>query len=171
MHISLYAMRPFVISPDKSAMMIPGTGSACRRCFSERERIMDDDLTKNLGDDKFARHSGIRLVNVAPGYAVAEMEIREFHLNGVNRVMGGAIFTLADYAFAAASNTEGFITLGISANISYFKTPSGKKITAEAREISGQSRISGYSVDVLDEDGSLLARVNCMGYVKKRHPN
>lgn len=134
----------------------------------EKRIHMNDELTKHIGDDRFAKHVGISLLKVEPGYALAKMEIQNFHMNGVNRVQGGAIFTLADYAFAAASNTEGNITLGINTSISYFKSPRGKFITAEAREISTQTKICGYSVDVFDEDGELAARLTGMGYIKKR---
>lgn len=129
---------------------------------------MNDELTKHIGDDRFAKHVGISLIKVEPGYALAKMEIKDFHMNGVNRVQGGAIFTLADYTFAAAANTEGNKTLGINTNISYFKSPGGKYLTAEAREVSTQTKICGYTVDVFDEDGGLVARLSGMGYIKKR---
>lgn len=130
---------------------------------------MRTELEKYLGDDRFAKHTGIVLLSVEPDYALARMDIREFHMNGVDRVHGGAIVTLADYAFAAASNTEGGITLGINTNVSFFKSPSGKYLTAEATAISGPSRVRGYNVDVKDEDGTLIARMSALGYSKKRH--
>lgn len=129
---------------------------------------MRTELEKNLGDDRFAKHTGIMLLSVEPDYALARMDIQEFHMNGVDRVHGGAIVTLADYAFAAASNTEGGITLGINTNVSFFKSPSGKYLTAEAAAVSGPSRVRGYNVDVKDEDGSLVARMSALGYAKKR---
>ena len=81
---------------------------------------MNNDITGNVKDDRFAKYVGIELVEVREGYAVAELIVRDDHLNGVNSVQGGAIFTLADYAFAAASNSYGFITVGINVNISYY---------------------------------------------------
>lgn len=126
------------------------------------------EMIKNIENDQFAKHTGIRLVKVEHGYAVTEMEVKEHHLNGVGIVQGGAIFTLADYAFAAASNSKGTITLGINANISYFKSPKGKIITAEAREISSSKKICGYTVDVFDEDKELVARFNATGYIKSK---
>lgn len=64
---------------------------------------MRTELEKHLGDDRFAKHTGILLLKVEPDYALARMDVQDFHMNGVNRVHGGAIVTLADYAFAAAS--------------------------------------------------------------------
>lgn len=129
---------------------------------------MNNDLTTHIGDDRFAQHVGISLITVEPGYASAKMEIRDFHMNGVNRVQGGAIFTLADYAFAAASNTKGHMTLGVNTSISYFKSPRGSFITAEAKELSSGSKICGFNVDVFDEDKELIARMSCIGYIKNR---
>ena len=83
---------------------------------------------------------GIKLVEVKPGYAKANMEITDKHLNAVNIVQGGVIFTLADFAFEAASNSYGQVSLGINANISYFQPPKGKILIAEAKEISAIER-------------------------------
>lgn len=127
---------------------------------------MEEDLIKRVSDDRFAKLAGVRLLEVKPGYAVTEMEITGNHLNGVGRVQGGAIFTLADYAFAAASNSDGIPTLGININITYFKSPRGSTIRAVASEISIQNRIGGYRVDIFDDDGSLVACFNGLGYRK-----
>ncbi len=131
---------------------------------------MDPDasskMIRNVKNDRFARLVGIRLVEAAPGRAVAELELKEDHLNGVDRVQGGVIFTLADYAFAAASNAEGFPTVGVNVNISFFKAPKGPVIRALAREIQAGKRICGYQVDVLDADDSMVASFAGMGYRK-----
>lgn len=131
---------------------------------------MDPDasskMIRNVKNDRFARLVGIRLVEAAPGRAVAELELKEEHLNGVDRVQGGVIFTLADYAFAAASNAEGFPTVGVNVNISFFRAPKGPVIRALAREIQAGKRICGYQVDVLDADDSMVASFAGMGYRK-----
>jgi acyl-CoA thioesterase len=129
---------------------------------------MDEKLIRNVKDYRFARLLGIELTEVREGYALTRLDLNENHLNGVGKVQGGVIFTLADYAFAAASNSSGCTTVGLNVNITYFKSPSGKSIRAEAREISVQNRISGYRVDVLDDDGSLIASFSGLGYRKKQ---
>jgi len=128
---------------------------------------MDTDIIKLMEKDRFAAYSGIKLIKVSIGYALAQMKITDNHLNGVNIVHGGAIFTLADFAFAAASNSKGAATLSINANISYFKSPKGKLLTAEAREISSSKKLCSYNVDIFDENGDLIARFNGNGYMKK----
>lgn len=128
---------------------------------------MDQETIKFIKNDRFAQLVGTKLVKVEPGYAVAEMEISEKHLNGINTVQGGAIFALADYAFAAASNSEGIVTVGINVNISYMKVPKGKILKAEARVTSASRKICHVEVDIVDEDNVLIAKANCTGYRKQ----
>ncbi|MDR1625035.1 MAG: PaaI family thioesterase [Spirochaetia bacterium] len=118
-------------------------------------------------DDRFARYTGIRLVEARPGYAKASLEVEEKHLNGAGFVQGGAIFTLADFAFAAASNEGENPTLGINASISYVRGPKGRVITAEARKASATNRLCTYEVAVYDQDGALAAKMLATGYIKK----
>lgn len=128
---------------------------------------MENDLTRFVKNDKFASYIGIKLVKVEPGYALAQLEITENLLNGVGIVHGGATFALADFAFAAASNSSGIITVGINASIAYFKPPKGKIITAEAREISSTKKVCNYSIDVFDENHEIIARMSGTGFRKQ----
>ena len=128
---------------------------------------MDKDILKNVKNDKFAQLLGIEILEASPGYALVKMNIEDTHKNGINIVQGGAIFTLADYAFAIASNADGSTTVGINASISYFKAPQGTFIRAEAREESKNKKICGYKVEIKDEDGTLIASFSGLGYRKK----
>jgi len=128
---------------------------------------MNSGTTKFIENDRFAKLVGTEIVKIEPGYAVAEMEIAEKHLNGIDTVQGGAIFALADYAFAAASNSEGISTVGINVNISYMKIPKGKILRAEARVISTSRKICHVEVNIVDEDNVLIAKANCTGYRKQ----
>ena len=96
------------------------------------------DFFKN---DRFAKHSGIELLEIGAGRAKARMTITDAHLNGVSLVHGGAIFTLADLVFAAASNSHGTIAVGVNASIAYLKAVSSGTVTAgSARSASAVSR-------------------------------
>ena len=114
-------------------------------------------LKQMLLNDRFAGHNDIRLLSIEKGSAVAEMNISEKHLNGVNIIQGGALFTLADFAFAAASNSQGRIAVATNASISFFKAVSSGKITATARELNSGKTLSTYSVEICDETGSKIA--------------
>jgi acyl-CoA thioesterase len=125
---------------------------------------MSNKIIEFFDRDRFAAFNGIKIIEVKPGYALTKLEVNENHLNGVGVIQGGAIFTLADLAFAAASNAQGQVTLTISATVNFFKSTPSKIITAEAAEVSATKRIVNYNVDVFDENRELLARLNITGY-------
>ena len=126
-----------------------------------------ESLEDLVGNDRFARHSGIELLEAAEGRARAKMEIADAHLNGVNVVHGGAIFTLADLAFAAASNSRGVVAVAINASISYLKAATRGTLIAEAEEVSLHPRLGSYTIRVMDEEGDLVAIFQGMVYRKK----
>lgn len=125
---------------------------------------MEKNIFKFFEKDRFASYIGIKLTKAEPGYATACLNISEKHLNGLDVVQGGAIFTLADFAFAAAINSGGTATVGINSSITYFKAPKGNMITAVARQTSSEKKICGCDVEVLDEDGTLVAKFSGTGY-------
>lgn len=120
-----------------------------------------------IDNDYFARHSGIELLEMKKGYAKAKMPIADYHLNGVRVVHGGAIFTLADFAFAAASNSHGKIAVGINVSVSYMKAATEGVLYAEAREVSLNSKIGNYIVEVTDAEEDLVAVFQGTTYRKR----
>ena len=126
----------------------------------------NDAYLKNVVNDRFAKLLGIEILKVNKGYSLLEMKIEEKHKNGIDIVQGGAIFTLADYAFGVASNADGSTTIGINASISYYKAPKGRYIRAEAKEQNTHKKICGYEVKVKDDDETLIALFTGLGYRK-----
>jgi len=124
-------------------------------------------LKEFFKNDRFAAHSGIELVEAGDGKAKAVMQVTEDHLNGVGTVQGGAIFTLADLAFAAAANSHGAVAVAISANISFFKGISSGTLVAEAEEDSLHPKLGSYTIRVRDGDGDLVALFQGMVYRKR----
>ncbi len=116
--------------------------------------------------DRFARFAGVELLEAGNGYARARMEIREMHLNGGNVCQGGALFTLADFAFAVATNSHGRLTFSITSHISIFKSESKGFLYAEAKEVFDHKRLSSCDVRLTNEAGELIAVFNGTGYRK-----
>jgi acyl-CoA thioesterase len=116
--------------------------------------------------DAFARETGIELLDVSPGRARVKMEITERHKNSHGTVHGGAIFTLADTAFAAASNSHGIPAAAINATISYMKAARSGILYAEAAEFSKNPKLAVYDVRVTDENGENIALFQGMVYRK-----
>ena len=100
------------------------------------------------------------------GYAKARMEIKPEHLNGGGVCQGGAIFTLADVAFAAATNSHARLTLSITSSINFFKAESKGFLYAEAREAFSHKRLANCEVRITNETGDLIATFNGTGYRK-----
>ncbi|HUT31694.1 MAG TPA: PaaI family thioesterase [Sedimentisphaerales bacterium] len=117
--------------------------------------------------DKFAVHCGIELLEVSQGRARAKMHIEKHHVNGVGLVQGGAIFTLADLAFAAASNSHGTVAVAINASISFLKGATKGTLFADAREVSINPKLASYNIDVTDDAGEIIAVFQGMVYRKK----
>ena len=118
-------------------------------------------------EDLFARHAGIELVDAGPGWAKASMKIEPFHLNGAGTVHGGAIFTLADFAFAVAANSHGTLAMGINTGVSFVKAARKGALYAEATEQTRNSKLASYSVMVTDDAGDVVAIFQGMAYRKK----
>ena len=111
-------------------------------------------------------YCGIKLVSVSPGHAVAKMQLQPWHLNAVGSAQGGAIFTLADFAFAAASNAHGTVAVGINVSITYLKGVQSGVLTAEAREVGLNPKLGSYTVDIRDETSALIAVFQGLVYRK-----
>lgn len=127
-----------------------------------------DTIREFFKRDKFAELAGIELLEISPGSAKARMKIGPQHLNGVNIVHGGAIFTLADLVFAAASNSHGTVAVAINASISFIKaSPAGTTLFAQGREIACNPKLATYSIDVTNETGEVIAVFQGMVYRKK----
>jgi acyl-CoA thioesterase len=124
-------------------------------------------IAKFFKKDRFAEYLGIELLEVEEGRAKARMKIEDHHLNALDIGHGGAIFGLADLAFAVASNSHGTAAMAINVSISYVKAVTGGTIFAQAQEISRNPKLATYTVRVTDEDDDLVAIFQGMVYRKK----
>jgi len=120
-----------------------------------------------MAKDRFAALLGIELLEASNGKAKAKLDITDRHLNAVNIVQGGAIFSLADLTLAAASNSYGNTAVAINANISFLKATGKGTLYAEASEISRTNRIASYTIHITNDGGELVACFQGMVYIKK----
>src|SRR5512136_177192 len=105
-------------------------------------------------------------MEVSPGKSKVRMRIVDWHRNSHGTVHGGAIFTLADTAFALASNSHGIPAAAINAHISYVKPATGGTLIAVAEESSLSPKIATYTVIVTDDNGNKIALFEGMVYRK-----
>ncbi|AXV38170.1 MAG: PaaI family thioesterase [Methanobacteriaceae archaeon] len=126
-----------------------------------------EKLLKYFENDNFACKNHIKLIEANKGKAKAEMVIKQGHLNSLGTVHGGAIFTLADFTFAAAANSHGNVSVAINAHISFMKAAYKGTLLAEAEEISINPKIATYTVKIKDQRGDIIAIFQGMAYRKK----
>jgi acyl-CoA thioesterase len=123
-------------------------------------------IRHHFENDGFATANGMRLVELRSGFAKTCVAVESRHMNNVGLVHGGAIFTLAAFAFGAASRTAGQSTVGVSTNISFLKPTRSGTLYAEATEISRSRKLSVCTVRVTDDIGELVALFQGTAYIK-----
>lgn len=117
--------------------------------------------------DRFAADNGMLLTQVTPEFSIAEMTVDEHHLNGAGICQGGALFTFADLAIAAAMNACGYVTVGLE-NTMTFHHPArkGDHLTAKAFVASNHRKIPFCRVEITNAQGDLIASGTSLGYRK-----
>ena len=101
--------------------------------------------------DKFATENGMTLDEIDEAHAVTSMTLGERHKNAFGGVMGGAIFTLADFAFAALTNDRERLTVAQQVSVNYLAAPKGGQAEAPA----GAELIAELTRDMLEAADNL----------------
>ncbi|MCR5652899.1 MAG: PaaI family thioesterase [Ruminococcus sp.] len=114
--------------------------------------------------DKYALYSGVVIEELDENTCVCSMEITDKHRNAVGGVMGGAIFTLADLSFAAASTNVHSPTVAMQTSLNFLSAAKGTKLFAKARCIKDGRTTAVYNVDVTDDTGRPIAQFVGTGY-------
>ena len=117
------------------------------------------------GDIYATRQTGIEIVDARPGYAKCSLTIDERHKNATGSVMGGVMFTMADYAFAVAANLEHTPTVTQSSQITYLSPVRGKVLYAETEKIRSGRKTCFYKILISDDTGEDIAYVTVSGFV------
>lgn len=109
-------------------------------------------------NNRFGNYVGITPVETREGYAKCELEVREEHLNPLNTVHGGCLYTLADTTGGTACATYGTITPTLSGEMHFLNAASEvRKLTAEANVIKCGRTVRIVDIRITDEGGRLIA--------------
>jgi acyl-CoA thioesterase len=114
--------------------------------------------------DRFALENGVVLEDVSPGGAVCSLMLTQRHRNAEGGVMGGAIFTLIDLAFAAAANDIHRPTVAQQVSMNFLSGSRGEKLTARAACRKDGKISCVYQVDVTDDLGRDIAQAVVTGF-------
>lgn len=155
--------------------MAEATASECTGCkqpdsegqkTGEKQQIPTGDellaeARATFGNDRFAtRCCGATVDEAWPGHAVCSFEIADHHRNALGAVMGGAIFTLADFACAVASNLHQQPAVTATSDIQYLTGARGTRLIATCDAERDGRRLSFYTTRVTDDTGTLVALVH-----------
>jgi acyl-CoA thioesterase len=116
--------------------------------------------------DRFARLAGIEALEVDADFAKVRMVIADCHRNALDMVHGGAIFSLADYAFALASNAVAPPSVALSVSIQFLRPGKEGTLYATARLQSQSGRVGTYLVEVKDDAGEMIASFQGLAFCK-----
>jgi len=130
---------------------------------------MDDRIRqaifRQVAQEPFAKLFGLKLVELAEGYAKVTMTFTPEMENIFGKAHGGSLFALIDEAFETASNSHGTMAVALNMSVSYLASPPpGTVLTATAREINRTKKTAVYEIKVTTEDNSLLASCQALVY-------
>ena len=114
--------------------------------------------------DKFALNTGVVLDDLSDDEAICSLVLSDEHRNAYGGVMGGVIFTLADFAFAVLSNQIHQLTVAQQVDIHYLSAPKGDKLIARATCRKSGRTSSIINVDISDDTGRDVAQFIGTGF-------
>ncbi len=108
--------------------------------------------------DFFSQWLGIDILSVSEGSCAIRSVIRPEMVNGFGMCHGGITFSIADSAFAFASNSRGRHAVSIETSISHtIAVKIGDVIFATAVETHLSSRLGRYDVTLINQEGAVVA--------------
>ena len=108
-------------------------------------------------NDRFAMRAGMQIDEITEDTAACSVVLTEDHQNAYGGIMGGAIFTLADLAFAVVANQIHSLSVASQVSINYLSAPKGSKLIARAHCIKTGRTTSVIRVDISDDTGRDVA--------------
>lgn len=123
-----------------------------------------EDAREYFKNDLFAMNAGITLDELWEGGCICSMPIGDMHKNAAGGVMGGAIFTLADFAFAVAANYMHHTTVAQQVSINFLSGTKGTRLFARATCKKDGKTTCVYNIDITDDLGKDIAQFIGTGY-------
>ena len=116
-----------------------------------------------IGNCGLSQALGMKIVDAGPAHAVVEMRLEARHLNGFSIAHGGAVFALADTAFAHACNSDNIVTVAQQCQINFLQPGrAGDTLTATAKGRTHSGRTGLYDVTITGGDGAVIAEFRGM---------
>ena len=123
-----------------------------------------EEARKYFEGDKYAMMTGAVLEELTDEYSLVSLELGDIHKNANGGIMGGVMFTVADFAFAVLSNHIHHPTVAQQVSINYLGVPKGDKLYAKAYCKKNGGRTAVLNVDVTDNTGRDIAQFIGSGF-------
>ena len=136
----------------------------CENAESSGKFETIDEARAFFANDRFATENGMTLDELDGEHSVASVALAARHRNAYGGVMGGVIFTLADFAFAALTNDRKRKTVAQQVSISYLNAAKGARLIATATYRKDGRSSCVVNVDVADETGRAVAQSVTTGF-------
>ena len=128
--------------------------------MTESEKVIE-----GMKNDHYALDlTGIVVEEVTETHAVCSMPVRNEILNTRGYVMGGALFTLADYTASLIANYAQPVTISAAGQIHYLHGANKGVLRAEAVQPFSGRKLCYTEVTITDEEGTLIAKATFNGY-------
>lgn len=129
-----------------------------------------EQIRATFSADRFATQAaGCEIRLAEPGHAVCAMTLESRHRNAAGTPQGGAVFTLADFAFAVAVNAFAeYVTVSLQHGITFLSPAKGNVLQAEACCVRAGRSTCFYTVMVTDELGIAVAHMTVNGFTTQK---
>lgn len=123
-----------------------------------------EQVNEFFSRDEFAASMGIQLDEITDDSCVCSLKLRDDFRNVYGSVMGGAIFTLGDFAFAVLTNQLHKPTVGLQVSINFLSSSKGDELIAYAHCHKNGRTTSVINIDIVDDTGRDIAQFVGTGY-------
>jgi len=136
-----------------------------RKCIdvSIRDKVFEN--VKEIYNAQYTLFNGIRIVSIKEDEVRLKMPV-DGKRNSIGFAHGGAVFTIADNAFAFAVNLTEERQVALSGHIVYHRPGVGKELLAVTSKVSDTNSVSTYDVKVYC-DGKHIATATFIGFKVK----
>lgn len=135
----------------------------------ERHHQYKEEIFQIMKNEPYAQFLGIELIELGEGTAVAELDVADHMVNAHGTVHGAITFAIADFVFAAACNSYGKTSVGLSTTVSFMASgKKGSRLKATAAEEKRNHRTAWYNIRV-ESDGELIATMEALAYRKDHY--
>jgi acyl-CoA thioesterase len=118
-----------------------------------------EELRAKEVEEPIASFLKMRLLELSPGYARVAMKLTPEYNNFNGMIFGGIVMSVADQAFAYATNSLVSPSIATQFNIHLIAGASvGDELTAECRVVKSGRRIGISEMTVTNQDGKLIAK-------------